>query len=186
MSHQSLEGALAAAGSPVEFLRHNTGRHPYPVPKEHTNWIEETRSWQETCCLSDLSHHQKDLYVEGPDALSVFADLGVNDFDDFQPGQAKQFVAANPDGDLIGDAILFYLDDRRLKLRGTPVAPTGSSTTSRRGRTTPRRRPTSATTTRTNPTERSGTSSRGRTRSTSCERSRTAPFRRSPFLTSMT
>ena len=123
MSHQSLEGALAAAGSPVEFLRHNTGRHPYPVPKEHTNWIEETRSWQETCCLSDLSHHQKDLYVEGPDALSVFADLGVNDFDDFRPGQAKQFVAPNPDGDLIGDAILFYLDDRRLKLTGTPVAP---------------------------------------------------------------
>lgn len=123
MSHRSLQSALEAAGNTIDYLRENTGRHPYPVPSEHTNWIEEERSWRETCSLSDLSHHQRDLYVEGPDALDVFADLGANDFESFEPGQAKQFVAPNPDGYLIGDAILFYLDDRHLKLTGTPVAP---------------------------------------------------------------
>jgi vanillate/3-O-methylgallate O-demethylase len=123
MTADSFEAALRTADSPVSFLRGNTGRHPYPVPAEETNWIEEERSWQETCSLSDLSHHQKDLYVEGPDALDVFADLGVNDFDGFEPGQAKQFVACNPDGYLIGDGILFYLAGDRLKLTGTPIAP---------------------------------------------------------------
>ncbi|MFB6090407.1 MAG: aminomethyl transferase family protein [Halobellus sp.] len=123
MTEFTLNDALESSRDPVEFLRKNRGRHPYPVPSEHTNWIEEERSWRETCSLSDLSHHQKDLYVEGPDALEVFADLGVNDFSSFAPGQAKQFVACNPDGYLIGDAILFYLDEGKLKLTGTPVAP---------------------------------------------------------------
>ncbi|WP_197052504.1 aminomethyltransferase family protein [Halobellus rufus] len=123
MVNETLEDALANAGSPTELLRQNRGRHPYPVPSEHTNWIEEVRSWRETCSLSDLSHHQKDLYVEGPEALDVFADLGVNNFEGFEPGQAKQFVACNPNGNLIGDAILFYLEEDELKLTGTPVAP---------------------------------------------------------------
>ena len=123
MSDRSFADALAAADSPTALLRNNPGRHPYPVEGEFTNWIEEVRSWRETCSLSDLSHHQKDLYVEGPEALTVFEDLGVNNFEGFEPGQAKQFVACNPDGYLIGDAILFYVDDDRLKLTGTPVAP---------------------------------------------------------------
>ena len=123
MTDRSLADAVAAADSPTDLLRNNPGRHPYPVEREFTNWIEEERSWRETCSLSDLSHHQKDLYVEGPDALSAFENLGINDFEGFAPGQAKQFVACNPDGYVIGDAILFYLDDERLKLTGTPVAP---------------------------------------------------------------
>ena len=123
MTDRSLADAVAAADSPTDLLRSNTGRHPYPVATEFTNWIEEERSWRETCSLSDLSHHQKDLYVEGPDALSAFEDLGINDFEGFTPGQTKQFVACNPDGYVIGDAILLYLDDERLKLTGTPVAP---------------------------------------------------------------
>ncbi|MBB6646742.1 aminomethyl transferase family protein [Halobellus sp. MBLA0160] len=59
-----------------------------------------------------------DLHVEGPDALDVFADLGTNDFDGFEPGQAKQFVACSPDGYLIGDGILFHLDDEEFTLVG--------------------------------------------------------------------
>jgi len=123
MSPGSLEDALESAANEVAFLRGNTGRHPYPVQSEFTNWIEEAQSWQETCSLSDLSHHQRDLYVRGPDALEVFVDLGANDFSGFAPGQAKQFIACNPDGYLIGDAILFYLDEGELKLTGTPIAP---------------------------------------------------------------
>ena len=123
MTDRSLADALAVAESPTHLLRNNPGRHPYPVDSEFTNWIEEVRSWRETCSLSDLSHHQKDLYIEGPDALALLSDLGINDFESFDPGQAKQFVACNPEGYLIGDAILFYLDEDRLKLTGTPVAP---------------------------------------------------------------
>ncbi len=123
MTTESLEEALEAFDTPVDFLRENEGRHPYPVDAEYTNWIEEQRSWRETCSLSDLSHHQKDLYVEGPEALALFSDLGVNDVSGFDVGQAKQFVACNPEGYLIGDGILFRLDGSRFKLTGTPIAP---------------------------------------------------------------
>ena len=72
-----------------------------------------------------------DLYVEGPDALKVFSDLGVNSFKNFKVNQAKQFVACNHDGYVIGDAILFYLDDNKLSLVGRPSASIGCSTTSK-------------------------------------------------------
>jgi glycine cleavage system aminomethyltransferase T len=63
-----------------------------------------------------------DLYVEGPDALKVFSDLGVNSFKNFKVNQAKQFVACNADGYVIGDAILFYLAENRFNLVGRPPA----------------------------------------------------------------
>jgi glycine cleavage system aminomethyltransferase T len=92
------------------------------VRHEFTNWRDEQRSWRETCSLFDQSHHMTDLYVEGPDALKVFADLGVNTIKNFRVDQAKQFVACNPDGYVIGDAILFYLAENRFNLVGRPPA----------------------------------------------------------------
>jgi vanillate/3-O-methylgallate O-demethylase len=63
-----------------------------------------------------------DLYVEGPDALKVFSDLGVNSFKTFKVNQAKQFVACNHTGHVIGDAILFYLAENKFNLVGRPPA----------------------------------------------------------------
>ena len=63
-----------------------------------------------------------DLYVEGPDALKVFSDLGINSFKSFKVDQAKQFVACNHDGYVIGDAILFYLAENKFNLVGRPPA----------------------------------------------------------------
>jgi glycine cleavage system aminomethyltransferase T len=90
------------------------------VRSEFTNWRDEQRAWKETCALLDQSHHMTDLYVEGPDALKVFSDLGVNSFKNFKVNQAKQFVACNPHGYVIGDAILFYLDENKFNLVGRP------------------------------------------------------------------
>jgi vanillate/3-O-methylgallate O-demethylase len=124
MSYQSLEDAVKAAGSPVEMLRNSQiGPYAFPVVRaEFTNWRDEQRSWRETCALFDQSHHMTDLYVEGPDALKVFSNLGVNTFRNFKINQAKQFVACNHDGYVIGDAILFYLDEHRFNLVGRPPA----------------------------------------------------------------
>jgi len=63
-----------------------------------------------------------DLYVEGPDSLKLLSDLGVNSFENFTVDQAKQFVACNPNGFFIGDAILFPLGDNRFNLVGRPPA----------------------------------------------------------------
>jgi len=119
---QSLEEILQKAGNPVELLRNSQiGPYAFPVVRyEFTNWRDEQRSWRETCALFDQSHHMTDLYVEGPDALKVFSDLGINSFKSFKVDQAKQFVACNHDGYVIGDAILFYLAENKFSLAGRP------------------------------------------------------------------
>ena len=61
-----------------------------------------------------------DMYVEGPDALKVLSMLGVNSFKNFGPSKAKQFVACNYDGYVIGDVILFHLEQNRFNLVGRP------------------------------------------------------------------
>src|SRR4029453_9997381 len=124
MSYRNLEEALQSVKSPVELLRDSQiGPYAFPVVRsEFTNWRDEQRAWRESCPLLDLSHHMTDLYVEGPDALKLFSDLGVNSFKNFKVDQAKQFVACNHDGYVIGDAILFYLSENHFSLVGRPPA----------------------------------------------------------------
>jgi syringate O-demethylase len=61
-----------------------------------------------------------DMYVEGPDALKLLSNLGVNSFKNFEPNKAKQFVPCNFDGHVIGDVVLFYLDENLFNLVGRP------------------------------------------------------------------
>ena len=124
MSYQTLENLLQAAGNAAELLRNSQiGPYAFPVVRaEFTNWRDEQRSWREACALFDQSHHMTDLYIEGPDALRLLSDLGVNTFRNFEVDQAKQFIACNHDGYVIGDAILFHLDRNRFSLVGRPPA----------------------------------------------------------------
>jgi len=123
MSFQSLEDLLQTVG-PVELARNSQiGPYVYPnVPSEFSNWRDEQHAWRETCCLFDQSYHMTDMYIKGPDALTLLSALGVNSFETFAVNKAKQFVACNYDGYVIGDAILFYLDNDLLNLVGRPSA----------------------------------------------------------------
>jgi syringate O-demethylase len=58
------------------------------------------------------------LEVTGPDAFAMLNHLGVNSFAGFIPDRAKQFVPCTPDGYVIGDVILFYLEENRFNLVG--------------------------------------------------------------------
>lgn len=119
MSGQSLEDAIRQAGSAVELLRNSPAEpHTFPVAAEFTNWRSEQSAWRESCALLDQSHHMTDLYISGPDAGRLLAELGVNSFANFGPGKAKQYVATNEDGQLIGDAVLFHLDEGHYDLVG--------------------------------------------------------------------
>jgi len=124
MAGNNLEKILAAAGNPVTMLRNSQiGPYAFPVVRhEFTNWRDEQQSWRETCALFDQSHHMSDLYVRGPDAVRLMTDLGINTFKNFAVDKAKQFVACNENGFVIGDAILFYLDKNELVLVGRPPA----------------------------------------------------------------
>ena len=122
MGHQSLEDLLRTVGNPVQLLRNSQiGPYAFPVvPSEFTNWRDEQRSWRETCALFDQSHHMTDMYIEGPDALRLLTETGINSFKGFAVDKAKQFVACNYDGFVIGDAILFYLAPNVFNLVGRP------------------------------------------------------------------
>jgi vanillate/3-O-methylgallate O-demethylase len=110
MNGESLEQAVIRAGGPVELLRNATARpYTFPVTPEFSNWRSEQQAWRDTCALLDQSHHMADLFVRGPGALQLFGDLGINNVSRFRAETAKQFVAVNHDGHVIGDGILFYL-----------------------------------------------------------------------------
>jgi vanillate/3-O-methylgallate O-demethylase len=124
MTDRSLEHRLHEVGDPVEMTRNSQiGPYVYPaVPAEFSNWREEQVAWRETCALFDQSHHMTDLTIEGPDVIRLLSALAVNSFATFQPGKAKQLVVCNSDGYVIGDGILFYLDENKIRLVGRPSA----------------------------------------------------------------
>jgi glycine cleavage system aminomethyltransferase T len=120
MSHRSLEELLQSSASPVELLRNSqAGPNVYPgVPAEYTNWRDEQYAWQHTCVLFNQSYHMAELAVQGPDALKLLSQLGVNTFSSFDVDKAKQFVPCTPDGYVIGDVILFHLAEQEFNLVG--------------------------------------------------------------------
>lgn len=120
MSPQSLEELLQTVGNPLELLRHSQiGAYVYPVvPAEYTNWRDEQRAWRETCVLFDQSHHMVEIYIEGPDAIKLVSDTAINSFANFPVNKAKQYVPCSYDGYIIGDGILFHLEENKLVFVG--------------------------------------------------------------------
>jgi vanillate/3-O-methylgallate O-demethylase len=124
MAYKNLEEALQAAGNPVKMLRNSQiGAYVYPVvAPEFTNWRDEQKAWRETCVLFDQSHHMVDLFIEGPDALKLLSSLAINSFASFPVNKAKQFVPCSYDGYVIGDGILFHLDENKYVFVGRAPA----------------------------------------------------------------
>jgi len=124
MKPKSLEDVLQAAGNPVSMLRNSQiGAYVYPVvPNEYSNWRDEQRAWRETAVLFDQSHHMANIYVEGPDALKMLSHLATNSFAKFPVNRAKQFAPCSYDGFVIGDGILFHLEENRLVFVGRAPA----------------------------------------------------------------
>lgn len=124
MAYGNLDEKLQAVGSAVEMARNSQiGPYVYPaVPSEFSNWRDEQVAWRETSALFDQSHHMLDLQIEGPGTIELLSNVGVNTFENFAVNKAKQLVVCNPDGYVIGDAILFHLDDHTARLVGRPSA----------------------------------------------------------------
>ena len=121
MTTQSLEQKIKETGDPVTMLRNSqAGAYVFPIAPEFSNWRDEQEAWRKTAILFDQSYHMTDLYVQGPDTVRLLIDLGVNSFQGFKRDKAKQFVACNHDGYVIGDGVLFALEDDKVVLVGRP------------------------------------------------------------------
>ena len=120
MTTNNLEAVLAGTKGIAHFLyNQQTGPNVYPgVPAEFTNWRDEQKAWQQTCVLFNQSYHMAELQLEGPDALKLLTRLGVNSFANFPVDRAKQFVPCSPDGFVIGDVILFHLEENLFNMVG--------------------------------------------------------------------
>ena len=125
MSVRSLEDKIAASGGNPALMMQNSpiGRYVYPIPAEFSNWMDEQRAWRESAVLFDQSFHMTDLYVRGPDVKKLLSHVGVNSFANFGRNKAKQLVCCNPDGYVIGDCILFGLEDDEVNIVGRPPVP---------------------------------------------------------------
>ena len=124
MSATNLQQLLDQSGDIVALLRNQqTGPNVYPgVPAEYSNWRDEQMAWANKAVLFNQSFHMVDLLVEGPDAFAMLNHLGINSFKNFVPDRAKQFVPVTPDGYVIGDVILFYLEENSFNLVGRAPA----------------------------------------------------------------
>jgi len=121
---KSLEDKLKNWKNPVEMLRNaQVGPYVFPIQPEFSNWRDEQEAWQNKAALFDLSHHMTDIAFEGPDLVRLLSDLAVNSFATFAPGKAKQMVCCNPEGYVIGDAILFGLGQNKVNISGRPSVP---------------------------------------------------------------
>lgn len=117
MPPQNLDEWVRQQDNLVETFRAQGGyyEHNFPVvPNEVTNWIDEVRAIVETCALADLSHHMTAIRLSGPDTVRLLKDLCVNDFDNFEIGQAKQIVMCNHDGHIMGDGPLLRLGEEEF------------------------------------------------------------------------
>jgi vanillate/3-O-methylgallate O-demethylase len=120
MAHKNFEEVLKSARNPVDMLRNSQiGAYVYPVvPAEFSNWRSEQSAWRNTCVLFDQSHHMVDIYIEGRDALKLLSNLAINSFNNFPINRAKQFVPCSYSGHVIGDGILFHLEQNKLVFVG--------------------------------------------------------------------
>src|SRR6478736_655290 len=129
MRARSLEDIIQAQPEFARYL-YNRDSAPHasrrpgasPVPAEWTNWFEEQQAWRTSAILFDQSHHMPELFLDGPDALRLLSHVGVNSFEGFRPGRAKQFVGCTEQGLMIGDCILHHHGARGFELiSGMPL-----------------------------------------------------------------
>ncbi|GLO70909.1 glycine cleavage system protein T [Phaeobacter inhibens] len=121
MTKHSLETKIAAIGNPSHMLQNaQVGAYVFPIAPQYTNWVEEVRAWRNGAVLLNQSYHMTDLYIRGPQAIEFLSYVGVNSFAKFGRNKAKQLVCCNPDGYVIGDGIIFGLEDDEILYVGRP------------------------------------------------------------------
>lgn len=136
MTAKCLEDLIGIAGGAIPLLRaHKYDRVDLPqeynpalivpqIPQEFSRWERESRSWRETVALFDQTHHMQGVFVSGPDARRFLGYLSCNSLYKSTPNKASQIMCVNSEGWLIGDGIVFHLEENLFSIYGAPMVPT--------------------------------------------------------------
>jgi vanillate/3-O-methylgallate O-demethylase len=124
MSVPSLQDGIDRAGSPVNLLWKPDAPpwNPPVVPPEFVGWATEQTAAFKTAAISDLSHHMRDLFIDGPDATRLLSAVSANNYENFAVGQAKQFVPVSSGGQIVQDGILLRNARDSYTLTGPPAS----------------------------------------------------------------
>lgn len=115
----NLEERIQSFGDALTMLRSSHAGYPtFPFKNEFTNWRDEQSAWTQSATLFNQGEHMTEVTFDGPDLIPLLSHTGIGTLDNFGEGRAKQFVAVNSDGYVIGDGILFGLAKNRATLVG--------------------------------------------------------------------
>ncbi len=118
---ETLQQKLDSVGNVVDFLRNQqAGPNLYPgVPAEYSNWRNEQRAWaEERRAVQPELPHGRAAACAGPVLSRCSKTSPSTASRTSQLSKAKQWVPVHPDGYVIGDVILFYLDENEFTLVG--------------------------------------------------------------------
>mgnify|MGYP002818760758 FL=1 len=122
LSDFSLEAKIETVGNPLDMLRNaSLGPYQFPIQSEFTNWRDEQEAWRKTAVLFDQSYHMTDHYIEGPDTRNFIESLAVNSCENWSRDVAKQLVFCNYDGRVVGDGIMFILEEEKVNIVNKPI-----------------------------------------------------------------
>src|SRR5699024_587017 len=109
VAYQTLAHALGQADEVVAVVRDQDWPPiTFPIAPEFTDWRDVQRAWRPGLEFMDQSPQMPQLFMHGSDLNDLLASISPNTFKNFQAGRAKQMIAVNKDGYLIGDGILFF------------------------------------------------------------------------------
>jgi vanillate/3-O-methylgallate O-demethylase len=104
----NLQELIDQSGDIVDMV-HNSKSAPYVshpvVSPEYHNWRDEQLAWRNSVVLMDQTHHMDALYIRGKDASKLITDTAVTSIN-FPVDSAKQYIAVNSRGHVIGDGII--------------------------------------------------------------------------------
>ena len=116
---------MQAAGSPVELARNSQiGPYVYPAGPGRVHELagRAGRLARDVGALRPVAPHDRSLR-RGPGRDQAASPTSASTRSrTSRSNKAKQFVACNYDGYVIGDAILFFLAENRVRLVGRPSA----------------------------------------------------------------
>lgn len=88
-------------------------------PSEFTDWIDESKSWKETCYIGDWSQSLK-LRVRGPEAKAFLEYHSTNSWPNFRKHQAKHSIVCRVDGSIMGDGLIMMLGEEDFLFTSFP------------------------------------------------------------------